>query len=79
MRSRRLSGLTERPPSGLASQAADKAAGLVTVKEAAELLGLSPVTLRLQILRGKLKATKRGRDWWLTPREVERYRQEHKR
>ena len=51
----------------------------MTVKEAAELLGLAPVTLRLQILRGKLKATKHGRDWWIHPKEVERYRLEHKR
>ena len=51
----------------------------MTVNEAAEQLGLSPPTLRVQILKGKLKATKRGRDWWITPREVERYGQEHKR
>lgn len=51
----------------------------VTVNEAAELLGLAPVTLRIQIGKGKLRATKRGRDWWITPKEVERYRQEHKR
>jgi excisionase family DNA binding protein len=53
--------------------------GGVTLKEAAERLGLSPTTLRLQILKGKLKATKRGRDWWVTPKEVERYSQEHRR
>lgn len=51
----------------------------MTVKEAAEQLGLSPTTLRIQIMKGKLKATKRGRDWHITPREVERYRQKHKR
>lgn len=51
----------------------------VTIREAAEKLGLSPTTLRVQILKGKLKAEKRGRDWWITPREVERYGQEHKR
>lgn len=53
--------------------------GGVTLKQAAELLGLSPTTLRVQILKGKLKATKRGRDWWVTPKEVERYSQEHRR
>lgn len=51
----------------------------VTVKEAAERLGLSPTTLRIQIMKGKLRATKRGRDWWLTPKEVERYGRENKR
>ena len=51
----------------------------MTLKEAASLLGLSPTTLRIQVLKGKLKATKRGRDWWVTPKEVQRYSQEHKR
>lgn len=51
----------------------------MTVKEAAAQLGLSPTTLRLQIAKGKLRAIKRGRDWWLTPKEVERYAQEHRR
>ena len=51
----------------------------MTVNEAAKLLGLHPGTLRIQILRGKLKATKRGRDWWILPKEVKRYQQEHKR
>lgn len=49
------------------------------MKEAAELLGLAPGTLRLQIANGKLRAVKRGRDWWIVPKEVERYRQEHRR
>ena len=51
----------------------------MTLKEAAALLHLSPTTLRLQIRNGKLKAKKIGRDWWVTPKEVERYRKEHKR
>ncbi len=51
----------------------------MTLKEAAELLGLSPTTLRVQIKNGALKAKKIGRDWWVTPKEVERYREEHKR
>ena len=54
-------------------------AGTMTLKEAAERLGLSHATLRVQIMKGKLKARKIGRDWHVTPREVERYRQEHKR
>lgn len=53
--------------------------GGVTLKEAAERLKLAPSTLRVQILKGKLKATKRGRDWWVTPKEVARYQAEHKR
>ena len=52
---------------------------MLTLTEAAERLGLSPVTLRVQIGKGKLRATKPGRDWMLTEREVERYRREHLR
>jgi excisionase family DNA binding protein len=46
----------------------------MTTNEAAELLGLSPKTVRRQIENGAIKAAKRGRDWWVTPAEVERYR-----
>lgn len=46
----------------------------MTLIEAAALLGVTPATLRQQIANGKLRATKRGRDWWVTTREVERYR-----
>jgi excisionase family DNA binding protein len=46
----------------------------MTIAEAAELLELAPATLRLQAQRGRLRATKHGRDWWVTPAEVERYR-----
>lgn len=46
------------------------------LKEAAEQLGRDPETLRIQIAKGKLRAEKRGRDWWVTPGEVERYRRE---
>jgi len=48
----------------------------MTLDEAATSLGLSPSTLRSQILRGSMKGTKAGRDWTVTPREVERYRRE---
>ena len=51
----------------------------LTVKQAAAALGLSPKTLQNQIHNGKLRAVKRGRDWWLTPREVARYAEEHRR
>ena len=48
----------------------------MTLNEAAAILGLSPDTLRWQVRNGKLKARKVGRDWHVTPREVERYRRE---
>ena len=51
----------------------------MTLTEAAALLGVVPATLRQQIANGKLKARKVGRDWHVTPREVERYRRESRR
>jgi excisionase family DNA binding protein len=46
----------------------------MTLTEAAATLGVTPDTLRSQIRHGSLRAVKRGRDWHVTPREVERYR-----
>ena len=51
----------------------------MTLKEAADQLGVTPATLRQQIANGKLKATKRGRDWWVRKGEVDRYRRENQR
>lgn len=51
----------------------------MTLKEAAAILGTSPDNLRGAIARGALKARKLGRDWIVTPAEVERYRAEHRR
>lgn len=51
----------------------------MTLKEAAESLGTTPDNLRGAIARGTLKARKLGRDWIVTPAEVERYRREHRR
>jgi excisionase family DNA binding protein len=51
----------------------------MTLIEAAASLGVEPGTLRRQIQLGKLKARKVGRDWQVTPREVERYRRENQR
>ena len=51
----------------------------MTLKEAAAQLSVTPDNLRGAIARGTLKARKVGRDWTVTRREVERYRQEHKR
>jgi excisionase family DNA binding protein len=51
----------------------------MTLIEAAALLGTTPDNLRGAIKRGVLKASKHGRDWWVEPREVERYRKQHRR
>ena len=51
----------------------------MTLIEAAASLGVTPATLRQQIANGKLRAVKRGRDWGVTAREVERYRRESRR
>jgi excisionase family DNA binding protein len=51
----------------------------MTLIEAAALLGVTPDNLRGAIARGSLKAKKVGRDWQVTPAEVERYRKEHRR
>jgi len=46
----------------------------LTTTEAAAALGLRPVTIRAAIKAGTLRATKRGRDWHITPAAVEAYR-----
>jgi excisionase family DNA binding protein len=51
----------------------------MTLTQAAVALGVTPDNLRGAIKRGALQAVKHGRDWWVEPREVERYRQEHRR
>ncbi len=51
----------------------------MTLNEAAAILGVAASTLRRQAEKGALKATKHGRDWWVEPREVERYRAAHLR
>ena len=51
----------------------------MSLAEAADELGLAPSTLRHQIRRGKLKARKRGRDWFVSALEVERYAAENRR
>ena len=51
----------------------------MTLTKAAALLGVTAATLRQQIANGRLRARKVGRDWWVTPREVERYRRESRR
>jgi excisionase family DNA binding protein len=51
----------------------------MTLQEAAAILGVTAATLRQQIANGKLRATKRGRDWWVTKAEVGRYQRESRR
>jgi excisionase family DNA binding protein len=51
---------------------------MMTLKEAAATLGLAPSTLRVQIANGKFSARKIGRDWHVTPSEVERYRRQNR-
>ena len=49
---------------------------MLTLAQAAALLGLSPSTLRVQVGRGKLRARLVGKTWTVSEREVERYRAE---
>lgn len=53
----------------------------LTLREAAELLGLKPDSLRRQANRGMLRAYKigSGRDWIVDYDEVRRYEREHRR
>jgi excisionase family DNA binding protein len=51
----------------------------MTLNEAAAILGTTPDNLRGAIKRGSLRAVKHGRDWWLEPKEVDRYKAENLR
>jgi excisionase family DNA binding protein len=46
---------------------------ILTLPQAARLAGLSPITLRVQIRNGRLRATKLGRDWFVTQEELRDY------
>lgn len=50
---------------------------MLTTNQAAEVLDIRPATLRKQIRAGRIKAVKMGRDWFVEPEEVDRYRREH--
>ena len=50
---------------------------VLSLKQAAERLGLSPVTLSEQARKGVLTATMIGHSYAVTATEVERYRKEH--
>jgi excisionase family DNA binding protein len=52
---------------------------LLTLARAAQALGISAATLRVQVHRGKLGARKYGRDWLVDEAEVERYRVESRK
>jgi excisionase family DNA binding protein len=49
----------------------------MTVREAATILGIAESTVRNQIMNGQIRATRRGRDNWITPSALERYRRDH--
>jgi excisionase family DNA binding protein len=51
---------------------------VLTLKQAAARLGLSPGTLRLQVRSGSLRATMAGKTYLVTGREVARYEREVK-
>ena len=52
---------------------------LVTTKEAAQILGVTPVRLRQLIKEKRLVAEKHGRDHLLQAREVERFKRHGRR
>ena len=51
----------------------------MTITEAADVLGLAPSTLRLQVKLGKLKAHRMGGRWFVSAGEVARYAAENRR
>ena len=51
----------------------------LSTADAAKRLGISVRAVQLAIQRGRLHAEKRGRDWWITETEVQRYDRERQR
>lgn len=45
----------------------------LTLREAAKESGLSPTTLRVQIRNGRIRATKKGRDWLINDTDLFNY------
>jgi excisionase family DNA binding protein len=52
---------------------------LVTTKDAAKILGVTPVRVRQLIKDGRLVAEKRGRDHLLEDQEVQRFKRQGRR
>jgi len=52
---------------------------MMTLKQAASVLGVTPDALRGAIARKRLTAQKVGRDWLVTDEEIARYRMESRR
>jgi excisionase family DNA binding protein len=52
---------------------------LLTTKEAAIRLGIRSTSVVRAIQRGKLKAQKRGRDYFIEEQEIDRYGKEYGR
>lgn len=46
----------------------------MTVTDVAAELGVAPDSVRHYIRAGTIKATKHGRDWFIQPAEVSRYK-----
>jgi Helix-turn-helix domain len=70
----RLAGLIDALGAILAERrAAPDPDELLTLVEAARVAGLALATLNTQRLRGKLACQKRGRDWYVTRGELDRY------
>jgi excisionase family DNA binding protein len=66
-----IHAVIQRTPSG--------AMGLVTTKEAAQILGVTPARVRQFIKDGRLAAEKRGRDHLLGEQEVKRFKRHGRR
>jgi excisionase family DNA binding protein len=49
---------------------------LMSVREAADALGVGPAAVRKSIASGALPAIKRGRSWWLEAAEIDRWRRQ---
>ena len=47
-----------------------------TTRELAERAGVTPAYIRQLLIEGKLRGYKRGRDWFITTRQAERWLKE---
>ena len=69
----RLPTLMARKDRQAMSKSQTHPAELMTLREAGERCGLSPITLRVLIRNGRLNAIKRGRDWFITAADLDIY------